>query len=403
MNIEQFKSVYSHKMGYAKAKRIKAIHSYFANEWNLTMKTNEPNECLNEILNYTLDNPESEAQVLADIVDILNDRYSHGNPFYLFDVVFEQNVTVDSLSHLLSSSFSGTISSEMFDFHPHRAHRIDRLNSTVTIECRYEEFRPDLTGENLRISEIANSGQIPVTISIQRKKMLINSGYNKAASNLAEVLNRACRSKFSTKPLDIQREAQHMPNLISVNNAFHALTLLTLKLILADFNNPPYTVHDIISISFNNEEAIRVKNARLAGTRLIDDPDVIERVYIGDKITHFVINLIRFTSTGAVDFSSDVLIDFRNGLKIQFANSEYENWMVADIAFHLEEMIRMSIIDKNSAINAEKYITQRMTLIPIRDRELLTNFLHGIRQQLISLLPRDSEQIIAYFSDTLGL
>ncbi|MHB9004848.1 MAG: hypothetical protein ACYC6C_12460, partial [Coriobacteriia bacterium] len=156
-------------------------------------------------------------------------------------------------------------------------------------------------------------------------------------------------------------------------------------------------------INFNNEEALNVKNARLSGTQLLRAPEVIDRIYLGDRITHFVINIVRLTVTQAIDFASDVTVDFRNGLKIQFVKSDYEPGIFEGVALQLDQIIRGVLSDEAAAMAAESEILTRLIDVPIRNQNSIAAFLKNVKSQLKDLLPTSHESIDRYFGETFRL
>jgi len=88
MQIEQFQSLFNQKMRERNAtKRLNAIDEYLTTQHDLDITEDLlPQQYLLQIIQLINDNPEEGEAILSDLVVILNDRYSNGEP-YLFATI----------------------------------------------------------------------------------------------------------------------------------------------------------------------------------------------------------------------------------------------------------------------------------------------------------------------------
>lgn len=72
---------------------------------------------------------------------------------------------------------------------------------------------------------------------------------------------------------------------------YDILSLITINLIYDKLVQFDYSVLNVISLSFNNNGAPRIKNAKLGGVDLFQDLDIVARIHNKDRITSFAIKI----------------------------------------------------------------------------------------------------------------
>ncbi|MGG4559102.1 hypothetical protein [Bacillus toyonensis] len=382
---DQFGRIFRAKISHGKRQRLKAIQEYFATRLGEQHEFLESEECLEIILRYAELHLDREQQVLSDIIDLLHDRYSNGNSFYIYNLTTNQNLTLDDFIGVIEDFFGNTIVRDMFDFTNDQGLIIDRIGETVKVKAKYKEFQKDI-GNDARTDTINHSGQIPVLFDFSNQKALINTGYNKAANTLIKAINEALGTSLGLREINIKNEVRLLPNLIGTQGLC-PLTMLSVFLILQELSRNNYVVNDIIAISFNNEEAPRVKRANLGGTNLLQDSDVIHRIYRGDCITHFLLDIIHINNNANTDFISDVLFDFRSGLKLTFSNTQLFGVMTEEqVLIELENIIDQSINNQNTAAIAQGLINGILPSLNTNNEELLVHVIRDLRDSICNLI-----------------
>lgn len=137
-----------------------------------------------------------------------------------------------------------------------------------------------------------HSGSIALHFDLTNKLcMSSHIGYSKVFLDLTTYICSNLEN-FSIKPAYLQNEAKTMKN--ARISPYAPITLLSVYLIFKEIENIGFIVDSVDSLNFHNENAPRVKNARLGGNDLLDDPDVITKIHSGDKITRFTISIKKY-------------------------------------------------------------------------------------------------------------
>lgn len=402
VTISQFSRIFRTKISYGKKKRLAAIQEYFATEHNTQYEFgNDSEQCLKHIVSFVTENPNFEQNVFTDIIDLLHDRYSLGDAFIVYNVSVNQQINFEDFKKIMSDFFENTIEREMFDFDAD--HFIeDNIDETIKIKAKYKEYQRDLVNDS-RSENINHSGQIPVYFDFQNKKVLVNTGYYKAAKSLVSSLNESIAT-IQLSERKVKDDVRLMPNLITTD--FNPLSILSLNLILQELSKNSYIVNDILSISFNNEQAPRVKNARIGGTNLLQDSDVIHRVYRGDCITNFLLDIIHLNDNGQADLIAEVLIDFRTDLKISFFNLQIHGILtVEESCLEIERIIYTAIHDQATITNTLAQINTNLPRIQTGNEELFIRVLTDIKDNIKTLITNDDDRnaVEGYLNSTYRL
>lgn len=377
INIEQFTRVYTAKIKFNKKSRLSAIQEYFATEHDLQLSfEDDSNKALERILEYSSSEPNKEQEIFNDIINLLHDRYSMGEAF----IVYNLNTTLsfDEVSNSITEMAEEKLDYEMFEFEFSNVN-VDSLSKEIKIKFKYKEYQKDIAN-NLRSDIVNNSGQIPLIIEMNSNKVLVHTGYNKASNHLIKLINDSTLI-FSISEIKVKNDVSRMPNLV-VNNSFNPISILSLNLLLSSLNSNQYLVQDILSISFNNEDAPRVKKARLGGTNLLEDADVIHRIYRGDSITNFIVEVLHLNEIGEVDLIAEIHVDFRNELKLTFYNAQPINYTVELATLDLEQIIRKVINSQETVIKTDDLINTNLPLLQANNTELVSDVLKRIKEEL---------------------
>ncbi|MDG5470514.1 hypothetical protein P6709_02055 [Jeotgalibacillus sp. ET6] len=396
MQIEQLQQLYTQKMKERNhSKRLNAIDEYLSSQHDLDITGNlTSQQYLLQIIQLINDNPENGEEIISDILLILNDRYSLGEP-YLFTQL-TTDLTVSELHELLTEVFNGTKSYDSFDFEILETPVADEIGQNVKIRIRYTDwYINNFTQERER--ELS-SGTIEMSYLLKEKICISSkSGYNKLYSKLVEFIEENIEG-LNSKHVYIQNKAKSFKD-----SEFSKLTLLALHLIYKKFSEIGFKVQSVSSITFNNEKAPFVKNAKLGGSNLFKDGDVIERIYRGDKITKFSVSLYKLNKQ--VENADNAIVvnltvDFKSILKLTFADNDMDESLLLQVAVDIYQAINASITNINTINEAEILLKENLQNVTTSG-VLLTKFLSTVKEDLNALIEdADTLGIITrYFDD----
>jgi uncharacterized protein YqfB (UPF0267 family) len=401
MQIEQFQAVFRQKMKERNAhKRLNAIDEYLTNEYNLNIPENATSDqYLLHIMQLIRDNEDEADDILSDLVVILNDRYSNGEP-YLFSSI-STSMTAEKLRDEIAGIFDGIKAYDSFDFELLEEPTVDPMKQVVNAKFRYTEwFINSVTQERER--EL-NSGTIHLHFFLNEKVcMSSRSGYNKLYSKLLHFI-RDNLENFFFKHIYVQLKTKSMKN--SSMSEFAPLTLLAIHLIFKKFRELGFNVQSVGSISFNNEKAPHVKNAKLGGNNLFKDKEVVERIFNGDKITKFTVSLFKMNPNNRAVIVN-LTVDFKSILKFTFDESDFSETVIQNVCLELYKGI-MNLIEADTTIEeGEQLLRQNLIKTAFTDNTAFYHLLKEIRDNLADITsdsPEITDKIFKYFHEKYNI
>jgi len=396
MQIEQFQHLYTQKCRDRNwPKRLNAIVDYLVTQHDLdiTEELSDQQYLLN-IIQLINDNPEEADNILTDLVVILNDRYSLGEPYLFSQIDNEGNA--QTLSQSFAEVFDGIKSYESFDFELIELPIIDSVKQTVELKIRYTDwYINNFTSERERD---LSSGTIHLHFLLNEKICLSSkSGYNKLFSKLLGFLEENVEG-FYSKNVYIQNKVKSLKN-----SEFAPLTLLASHLIYKKFADIGFKVQSVSSLTFNNEQAPYVKNAKLGGTNLFKDGDVIERIFRGDKITKFSVSLFKLNERDNA-IITHLSVDFKSVLKITFDDTEFSDRINLSIALELYQAINSLLLGTDTISEAEALIHENIKSV-VTSGQLLTRFIENIKNDLNGFIENEEmlDKVNNYFSQKYNI
>ncbi|PRT32157.1 hypothetical protein [Bacillus thuringiensis] len=350
MNIQNFQLVFTEKIKMRNGqKRLLAVEDYLSENYGINVPFDPTGrQYLLQIMQLVTDNPLQADNIFSELITILTDRYCNGEPYLLSTL--STSLTLQELQEHLQDTFrnedDNSISFDSFDFHLEDC-TIDPNENIVILKVRYLDwFINNIT--NQREREL-NSGTITLSFDLNNNLCLGSSGYNKLFNKLTELLKDNI-IELNINNIYIQRKQKFMRN--STLSDFSPLTLLVIHLIFKKFEEIGFTVQSVDSLSFNNENAPRVKNAKLGGNDLFQDRQVVERIYNGDKITKFTVSLLKINRNEALQEERAVIIsltiDFKSILKFTFEDNEFSDTVIKKLCIDLYSGIDNLINDETT-------------------------------------------------------
>lgn len=392
MDITKFASLFTQKMRTNKEKRLLAIEEYFAFSHDIEVSFgNDTDKCIAFILQITRENEENSDTILGDIADIIMERYSVGLPFAVSEL--ETNLTLEEIKTFLENLFLEECSYENLVFHDCHEVNVDEIKETVEFKSRYKEFYVD--PKNDELGREINSGVIYVTFDLKNNLYITSMvGYNKIINMLIDLIKANYHPQINIKPYYIQQNVRALNN--ASTSDFAPLTLLVINLIFKKINDMGYIVQSVDSISFNNENAPRIKNAKLTGTDLFKDPDVVERIYSEDKITKFTINIMKIVG-GSAALITDLTIDFRGMIKFIFDNHKEGALTISQACVDLFNGIGELMQDEFTIEIGQTLLKENMQRLAFDTRPQFNIFMYTLKNDLVDFLPEKEQEIKEYF------
>lgn len=401
MDIGKFEQLFSQKMRTNKEKRLLAIEEYFADNHDIEVSfENDVDKCISFILQLIREDSDSENYdtLLDDIADIVMQRYSIGIPFAVSEL--ETELDLNQVQTHIEELFLGKeCVHENLKFSDCDEVLIDEISETVAFKGRYTEFYVDPKTDEL--GREINSGVYNVSFDLKNKLFITSMvGYNKIVNKLIDLLKRNYYPDIHIKPYYVQSNIRYINN--AATSEFAPLTLLVINLIFKKFNEMGYLVQSVDSLSFNNESAPRIKNAKLTGTDLFKDPDVVERIYSEDKITKFTVNIIKMKD-GKASLLTDLTIDFRGMIKFIFDNSTQASFTIAQACIDLFKGIGELMADDHTVETGKTLLKLNMQRLAFNNRPQFNAYMYTLKNELIELLPDKEQEIINHSQTTYDI
>ncbi|MCR1834534.1 hypothetical protein NSA56_08995 [Oceanobacillus caeni] len=395
MDIEKFEKIYRQKIRHNKIKRLSAIGEYLSNNFGIDedsfIQGNEQ-QCLQFVMQVVRDNIDESDQVLDDIANLLNDRYSVGEPYFLS--ILETDLSPVEISSLLQEIYESDdfIEYDSFEFTEPRID-LDTTGKTVELTLRYSEFYQDpTTGEK---GQEIYSGKIGIIFDLNQKIALSTfAGYNKVINKLIQFTKESLGPTVNLKQVYVNQQTRNMPNARLTD--FDSLTLLVIRMIFDELKRMDYQLNSVDSISFDNDKAPRVKNATLGGKNLFADPDVIERIFNGDKISKFTITVSKYQNKVEV-LTTGLTIDFKGMLKIVFSEPNVKGYILKEICQELYYTIVNLLEDKQTIEIGSEIVNNQLSRDAFQSKKSFTQYVTTIEENLIKRIPDKEEEIRDYF------
>lgn len=399
MDIQKFEALFGQKMRSNKDKRLLAIEEYlaFSHDIDITFE-NDTEKCLAFILQMIREEPDNSDVILGDIADIIMERYSVGQPYAVSEL--ETGLNLEQIKNLLEELLlNKECEYENLIFSDCHEVTIDNINEIVEFKCRYREFYVDPKTDEL--GREIQSGTTRVIFDLKNKLYITSMvGYNKIINKLINLIKHNYHPQINIKPYYLQQNIKYIKN--AATSDFASLTLLVINLIFKKFNDMGYIVQSVDSLSFNNENAPRIKNAKLTGTDLFKDPDVVERIYSADKITKFTVNIMKMIDSNAA-LLTNLTIDFRGMIKFIFDNQDERTFTVSQACVDLFNGINELMDDEHTIEIGQTLLKKKMQRVAFDNRPQFNLFMYTLKNELTDLLPDKSEEVKRFFQSTYNV
>ncbi|WEZ08872.1 hypothetical protein P5663_02985 [Priestia flexa] len=396
MSITKFESVFTRKIKHNTKKRLEAIEHYFLEKHDLEVDfdSNQDN-CLAFIMQFIQDEDISDDEVFTEILSILEDRYSIGEPFYIASLQLKDGLEFNQLYQVIDEKVSiGNIQQDSFEFTDIQLFR-DETDECAIISCRYIEYYMNPMTDEIEAERPLFSGNLNIKFDYKNKLLVTTkSSYNKAVNKIIDSINGALWGSAIIK----QYYAQHKMRSKALEIKYDPLTLLVIKLIFEKLEENEYQVEGVNSLLFYNNGAPRIKNAKLGGVDLFEDSDIIERICNGDRITSVSIKINKSFRTDGSSLQSDLTIDFRGMLKIilnEFVTAEEEK--LNTLTYEIFQMINELIINENTSEDGSNIFENDLLPNAFKARTFYDFYINKIESELKEFIPDKESEIEKYF------
>ena len=395
LSITKFESVFTRKTKHNTKKRIEAIESYFLEKHDLEVdfEGNQDN-CLAFVMQFIQDDDVSEDEVFNEILAILEDRYSIGDPYFIANLELTEGLTFEQLEQIIREKFNqDVLPQDSFEFSDIQI-ITDTVGKCISIACRYTEYYLNPLTDQREEERTLLSGNLNVKFDFNRKLLTTTkSSYNKAVNKVIEVMNGALWGTARIKGFYVQHKMRNK----ALEIEYDPLTLLVISLVFKKLEEAEYTVEGVNSLTFYNNGAPRIKNAKLGGIDLFQDSDIIERISNGDRITSVSIKISKEYPEEDRNVQADLTIDFRGMLKIILNESISAEYELNEVTYEIFQIINQLIISENTQVEGTQIFTDELLPNAFKARTFYDFYIDKIESDLKALLPDKLQEIEKYF------
>ncbi|KKE77839.1 hypothetical protein DTX80_06600 [Bacilli bacterium] len=126
------------------------------------------------------------------------------------------------------------------------------------------------------------------------------------------------------------------------------------------------------------------------------DPDVIERIFNGDKISKFTITVSKYQNKVEV-LTTGLTIDFKGMLKIVFSEPNVKGYILKEICQELYYTIVNLLEDKQTIEIGSEIVNNQLSRDAFQSKKSFTQYVTTIEENLIKRIPDKEEEIRDYF------
>ncbi len=182
---------------------------------------------------------------------------------------------------------------------------------------------------------------------------------------------------------------------------YDPLTLLVINLVFKKLEDVNYDIEGVNSLTFYNNGAPRIKNAKLGGVDLFQDSDIIERICNGDRITSVSIKVYKeFSDETSVQ--ADLTIDFRGMLKIILNESSSPEHDLDQVTYEVFSIINQLITDDETQKEGTQIFEEKLLPNAFKARTFYDFYIDKIESELKAFLPDKEKEIEKYFHTERG-
>lgn len=395
MSITKFESVFTRKTKHNTKKRLEAIEGYFLEKHDLEVdfEGNQDN-CLAFVMQFIQDDDISEDEVFNEILSILEDRYSIGEPFFIANLEFKENLTYEELCTVIQDKFNhAVLPQDSFEFSDIQI-ALDEVGKCISITCRYTEYYLNPLTEQREEERSLLSGNLNIKFDFNCKLLITTkSSYNKAVNKIIEVMNGALWGTARIKRYYVQNKMRNK----ALEIEYDPLTLLVINLVFKRLEEADYVIEGVNSLIFYNNGAPRIKNAKLGGIDLFQDSDIIERICNGDRITSVSIKIQKEYPSEDRSVQADLTIDFRGMLKIILNESLSTEYELNEVTYEIFHIINQLIVDEDTQTVGTTIFNGNLLPNAFKARTFYDFYIDKIEKDLKDLLPDKELEIEKYF------
>ncbi|GIO22248.1 hypothetical protein [Oceanobacillus sp. J11TS1] len=400
MSITKFESVFSRKIKHNKNKRLEAIENYFLEKHDLEVDFQEDQDnCLAFVMQFIQDDDISEDEVFNEILAILEDRYSIGEPYLIANLQLKEGLEFATLRDILNENINiGTIQQDSFEFTDIQL-ITDPEGESINITCRYTDYYLNPMTDQREEERPLLSGNLNVKFDYKNRLLITTkSSYNKAVNKMIESINGALWGNAIIK----QYYAQHKMRSKALEVEYDPLTLLVINLVFKKLKDAGYDVEGVNSLTFYNNGAPRIKNAKLGGVDLFQDSDIIERICNSDRITSVSIQIYKELPLEEGSVQADLTIDFRGMLKIILNESTSTEHELDEVTYEIFNIINQLVADDRTSAEGTQIFEDALLPNAFKARTFYDFYIDKIELDLKKLLPDKERDIEKYFHSERG-
>lgn len=253
--------------------KLKEMECYINNKFeDANCKLNAKEDLLNySSLNF---NEEDFEQFMY----IVNERYSIGNPYYIYKFKFLENKNLSALNDRFQSIINestkyDTAECLLFDFEI-SCITSDRLQ--ITLKFNKYPTRRNMNLEATRSSDCPESyGKIQINFIINRGLILIKIGDYKICKFVIDFIKYHLRDIIFTEEVKISENT--IINYTGPSDA-KKITIFMLELVTNHLQDCNHLIISHTKVGFSNPLAERINSLKVAGNNLFQDDSVVDQV-----------------------------------------------------------------------------------------------------------------------------
>ncbi len=349
---------------------------------------------------------------LADLYEYMDQTYSQGQPYFIYNMLLEENVSQSELRRRIESylPIDGALSVD--DKYPRiEIKRISEVefqeNHCLRFSITYEQFVEIPRGQSGVGEESKQKTSFDVIFDFQSSFLYFTCGEAKYAIAARRVLFHYLMTTFDRfSPFSISSLIKQTA-FIGDFGLLDRQSVVILDYLDSTVERDGYEITNYSRMAFSNIKSEKVKGVRLSGSNLFESTEMADRIRFGDKIKSVKFTLIRHwttsTNTTGSGTTSSVRMDFTNSLKILFSDDENVAYHI-DFVRHLMKTFGDSLQKTYTETEVKTKIRPLIERAEAKDNVIAQGILLRIRQKIVELIDGDpsGNLVISVLDDYIG-
>ncbi|MFD1675945.1 hypothetical protein [Alicyclobacillus fodiniaquatilis] len=350
---------------------------------------------------------------LADLYEFMDQTYSQGQPYFIYEFCLKDNVTQQNLKEKIETGLPQNKSLSVDNKYPRvEITRISEVeyheNHCLRFSITYEQFvetprRQSDTGEESKAKT-----SLDVIFDFQSSLLYFTCGENKYALATKRVIMHYLLDTFSHFSAFSMTSSVKKTKFEGDFSNLSKQSIVTLDYLDSSVEKNNYEITNYLRIAFSNVTSEKVKGVRLSGSNLFESIEMAERIRFGDTIKsvkftlrhHRVTTSQNLTGSGT---SSAVRMDFTNSLKILFSDDENVALHI-DFVRHLMATLKESLQKIYTETDVKTKIQPLIERAEAKDNLIVQGILSRLKEKITTLYNGDpaGNSVISLLNEYIG-